>query len=91
MVGMLSFMIILIGAVGKVSYVLLLLGLGAVELICFLWGRWAYHQKYSVIFLKRRSEASSFWVRNRDQILVAIIASLLTFLATLGAKALLGF
>jgi hypothetical protein len=89
--GMLAPFVMLIGGMGKVGYVLALPVFGAIELICIIWGWWTLHQKYSVIFLKRHTEAPSFWVRNRDQILVAILASLLTFLATLGTKVLLGF
>ena len=89
MVGILSAMAVLSAATVEGSYTFPLLGLAVLEVFCFLWGWWSYHQKYSVIFLKRRIEAPSFWVRNRDQVainvIIAIVSSVLAFLATLAA------
>ncbi|MBE9501872.1 MAG: hypothetical protein IMY87_05550 [Chloroflexi bacterium] len=51
-----------------------------------LWAVWAYRftlNKHSTIMLRERRTEVGFWQRNRDQIVVAIIAALITFLLTL--------
>jgi len=47
-------------------------------LICIWWNHQVTNKKWSVIHLKRRVDLPSFWKRNKDRIIIAIITIIFT-------------
>lgn len=59
--------------------VLGLLGWISLASLFYLFGFFLYRQRYTIVIPKRRSEAPSFWERNWEKIIIAILVGLLGF------------
>ncbi|NLI98210.1 hypothetical protein GX441_06075 [bacterium] len=75
----------------KETWLVIVVGI-AFGLIFVVWVFWAMNiqtKRYSLIILKRRHEQESFWKRNKDKIIVALIASLISGILGVGGTLLI--
>jgi len=58
-------------------------------ILIMTWARRDRFERYSTIFLKKRAEQDSFWDRNKDQVLLAVISAVVGGLITVALTNLL--